>query len=628
MTRPEYLAMSAGLKPFIDFWRRRLLVERLLVVAMLAALYLPATHDPSALWVRASILVHLGLFLLWQPFMRRDGPLSHIQMLFIGVCVLVALVWFNAYLLTIWVCLIAGVVGGRVFLFETPWRKRYYLMAFLYLVNLLVMAIVPQGILHQPMQFPLFVISCLGMPMMAMLLLPLEAEQLEGPQLVDLFYAALLFMLLIAVVLGAMSFMSLGGFDYVSALVLSLLVFSSALFGLSIAWNPQSGVDGLSMYFSRHVLSIGLPVDRWLSHIAKLSLSESEPENFLRLSAQSFRQIPGVTGGAVLNATDPFTVTDDVDKRADASIESEAKPIQCAFQAAIDSGRAESFGVSTKFYIDYTDHAFQLRLYGVRPFTPLLIWHFNLLCALLSVFFLAKLRQQLLQQQTYEQVMHETGARISHDVKNLLQVLAALTAAGDQYRSQPESVTALLRRQLPVISQRLQHMLEQFSQPEQSLQWMSAQSWWSRLIISHRHSPVHFELVSRNQLATPILEGSMAKTQLPMPLFDTAAENLIANALRKHNGQRNLQIQVRLDCSDTEAPKLDVTDDGEAISQNLAQVLMRRPVTSETGGQGMGLYQLSRLAKVSGYDLALTQNRRGCVRFTLLKRSASSALTG
>lgn len=120
----------------------------------------------------------------------------------------------------------------------------------------------------------------------------------------------------------------------------------------------------------------------------------------------------------------------------------------------------------------------------------------------------------------------------------------------------------------------------------------------------------------------------MAKTHLPMPLFDTAAENLIANALRKHNDQRNLQIKVRLDCSDPEAPELDVTDDGEAISQNLAQVLMRRPVTSETGGQGMGLYQLARLAKVSGYDLALTQNRRGCVRFTLLKRSASSTLMG
>ena len=462
-----------------------------------------------------------------------------------------------------------------------------------------------------------------------MVLLPIEAEQLEGPQLVDLFYAALLFMPLLAVVLGAMSFMSLGGFDYVPALVLSLLVVSSALLGLSVAWNPQSGIDGLSMYFSKHVLSIGLPVDRWLRHIAELSLSESEPENFLRLSAQSFRQIPGVTGGAVLNATDTFTVTDDVEKRADASIESDPKPMQPAFQSAIDSGRAESFGVSSRFYIDCINHAFQLRLYGVRPFTPLLIWHFNLLCALLSEFFLAKLRQQRLQQQTYEQVMHETGARISHDVKNLLQVLAALTAAGDQYRSQPESVTALLRRQLPVISQRLQQMLEQFSHPQQSLQGLSAQSWWTRLKISHRHSSIHFELASRNQSVSPLLEDSIAKTQLPMPLFDSAAENLIGNAMRKRKEQRNLQIQVRLDCSNPEAPQLEVTDDGEAISQNMAEVLMQRPVNSESGGQGMGLYQLRRLAKVSGYELALTQNRRGCVRFTLmLMCPLSSTLTG
>lgn len=620
--------MSAGLKPFIDFLMRRLLVERLVVTAMLAALYLPAILDPSALWVSASMLVHLGLFLLWQPFMRRDGPLSRIQLLFIGICALMFVVWFNAYLLAIWVCLIAGIVGGRVFLFETPWRKRYYLMAFLYLVNLLVMAIVPQGILHQPLSFPLFVMFCLGMPMTAMVLLPIEPEQLEGPELVDLFYAALLFMLLIVVVLGAMSFMSLGGFDYVSALVLSLVVFSSALIGLSVAWNPKSGFDGLSMYFSRHVLSIGLPVDRWLSHIAELSLRESEPEEFLSLATQSFRQIPGVIGGVLLNATDPFTVAGDVDQRADASKQSNQKSTQVAFQVAIDSGRAESFGVSTRFYIDCTEHAFQLRLYGVRPFTPLLIWHFNLLCGLLSVFFLAKLRQKRLQQQNYQQVMHETGARISHDVKNLLQVLAALTAAGDQYRTQPENVSSLLLRQLPVISQRLQDMLEQFGRPQQPSQWLPAQIWWNRLKISHRHSLVQFELVSSNQSATQLLEDSIATMRLPMPLFDSAAENLIANAMHKYNHERNLQIQVRLDCSNPEAPKLDVTDDGDAISQNMAEFLMRRPVKSETGGQGMGLYQLARLANVAGYELCLTQNRGGCVRFTLLMRSPPSTLMG
>jgi sensor histidine kinase regulating citrate/malate metabolism len=113
-----------------------------------------------------------------------------------------------------------------------------------------------------------------------------------------------------------------------------------------------------------------------------------------------------------------------------------------------------------------------------------------------------------------------------------------------------------------------------------------------------------------------------------MPLFDSAAENLIANAMHKYNHERNLQIQVRLDCSNPEAPKLDVTDDGDAISQNMAEFLMRRPVKSETGGQGMGLYQLARLANVAGYELCLTHNRRGCVRFTLLMRSPPSTLMG
>ena len=184
--------------------------------------------------------------------------------------------------------------------------------------------------------------------------------------------------------------------------------------------------------------------------------------------------------------------------------------------------------------------------------------------------------------------MHETGARISHDVKNLLQVLATLTAAGDQYRTQPESVIALLGRQLPAISQRLQHMLEQFSQPNQALQELSAQAWWESLITSHKHSLIHFELVSHHVSAKLSLEDCMTATNLPMPLFDSAAENLIANALSKRKSHKNLQIWVRLDCSNPEAPRFDVTDDGEAVSQDVAEVLMRRPVISKTGGQGVG----------------------------------------
>jgi len=54
--------------------------------------------------------------------------------------------------------------------------------------------------------------------------------------------------------------------------------------------------------------------------------------------------------------------------------------------------------------------------------------------------------------------------------------------------------------------------------------------------------------------------------------------------MSKRKGQKNLQIWVRLDCSNSEAPRFDVTDDGEAVSQDVAEVLMRRSVISKTGG--------------------------------------------
>ena len=42
-----------------------------------------------------------------------------------------------------------------------------------------------------------------------------------------------------------------------------MLVIAAVLLSLSIAWNPRAGFGGLSMYFSRYLLSIGLPFEQF-----------------------------------------------------------------------------------------------------------------------------------------------------------------------------------------------------------------------------------------------------------------------------------------------------------------------------------------------------------------------------
>ena len=78
-----------------------------------------------------------------------------------------------------------------------------------------------------------------------------------------------------------------------------------------------------------------------------------------------------------------------------------------------------------------------------QTLSPSLEWHFHLLGQLLGEFYVAKVREQKLQQQTYVQAVHETGARVTHDVKNLLQSLNVLCAAAERVAEEPHCVAAL-----------------------------------------------------------------------------------------------------------------------------------------------------------------------------------------
>jgi len=52
---------------------------RLVVVAMLALLHVAVFRGVTDPWARALLLAHLGLLLLWQPFLRAEQRVSPTQ---------------------------------------------------------------------------------------------------------------------------------------------------------------------------------------------------------------------------------------------------------------------------------------------------------------------------------------------------------------------------------------------------------------------------------------------------------------------------------------------------------------------------------------------------------------------
>ena len=155
-----------------------------------------------------------------------------------------------------------------------------------YLVTLLLVWVVPSMFFGgtPALELELFVMFGLPLLFLAMAFMPTEQDTVETPQIVDFFYATLLFLLFVVLVLGTFAFMRVGNLPYATSLTYSILISAGVLLLLSLAWNPRAGFAGLSMYFSRYLLSIGLPFERWLYFLAEQSQMESRPDRFLKES--------------------------------------------------------------------------------------------------------------------------------------------------------------------------------------------------------------------------------------------------------------------------------------------------------------------------------------------------------
>ena len=544
---------------------------RLLFVAMLVLLHLTAMRGVEDTWARALMLAHFGLFILWQPFMRGEQSLSPLQLSVIALACVLALFLWNWWLMLLWLCILAGVVGGKVFLFQARWQRYFHLTVLLYLVSLLLIWVFPQLLPAFTQTQELTQFTQYGLPLLflVMLVLPTETETGETPHVVDFFYSAFLFMIIALLVLGSFAFMTLGKVNYPIALTYSLLLIAGVLLLLGLTWNPRAGFAGLSMLFSRYLLSVGLPFEKWLYFLAELSQWETQPDKFLQQACAGLGKLPWVSGGT--------------------------------WRSSAYSGE---FGQPSKNTVEYADRELQLRVYTQYSLSPALTWHFHLLGQMLGEFYLAKLREQKLQQQSYVQAVHETGARMTHDVKNLLQSLNVLCAAAEQEEASSNELQALMRRQLPVITQRLQQTLDKLRRPAiDDASLVQAQTWWRGLQRSYAGQNIEFR------------DGGVgAHASLPQELFDSAADNLIQNAVGKRKQQGNFAISVSFTCGDT--ARLEVCDAGRAVAPQIATELLRGPVPSDSG-LGIGLYQVARHAEVSGFSLALAHNADGRVSFVL-----------
>ena len=558
------------------------LSSRWLLFAMLASLHFTLWLGVDNTWARALLLTHFGLFLLWQPLWRGERELRSGGIGFIACASAMVMLWLNWWILAFWLAGLFALVGGRVFAFRTRWLRILYLTVMAYLLAVLLLWVVPYLFAAQGAHVNITLVhldniieatrglmsAVLPLFLAGILLMPAESDEAESVHAVDFFYSLLLFMLVMLLVLGSLAFMTLARVDYLPALLRTVFIMALVLLALGWLWNPRFGFTGLQPLFSRYLLNIGTPFESWLRQLAETAQHEQGSAAFLAQAVVDLAALPWLSG-----------VTWRVDK---------------------DAG---SLGKTSPHPIEIKVQDLYLTLFSKQAIAPSMLLHIHLLTELLGYFYQAKRREQHLREVTRLQAVYEMGARLTHDLKNMLQSLLALTSLAQ--RSEGE-VSPLLRRQLPALVQRIELTLSKLKIPQQENEplTLSLAAWWENLRQRHQHEAVVW-----------MCEGSVTDEKIPATMLDCVADNLIDNAINKRQHQLGISIRVTLRAQPF---SLAVCDGGSAISAPLARQLLKTIVPSENG-LGIGLYQAARWAQQLGYQMVLRENTPGTVCFELSK---------
>ncbi|HUQ27495.1 MAG TPA: hypothetical protein VM051_02830 [Usitatibacter sp.] len=550
--------------------------RRWIVLAMLLALHVALFSTPGGQLQRSWLLVHFGLFLLWQPFIAAEREIELFSGVLLFVITTVTLYFLAGWMIVAWLLIVLAILGGRVFTAQASKRNRFYLVAFAYVLTILLIHAVPGLLLavDVPEAVSQFALVATPMMLLSLIVLPMGGAQDDSRQVFDFFYAVLIFQLGGVLVLGSIAFMRLTNDHYFTSVALTVLGFGVALFVLASLWNPVRGFGGLRTYFSRYLLSVGMPFEMWMRRIAELAEEEPDAQRFLEQAFGEIAALPWMRG-AYWRSPDG------------------------------DGGRGSAEGYATRFIY----HELEVVFHTEISLSPALFLHMRLLAQVVGEFYEGKRRESALRRNSYLQAVHETGARLTHDVKNLLQSLYTLTSMAPT--GTDDRYGALLQRQLPQLSRRLRGTLDKLRTPEVATQELPipASQWCEDLRASLEGSGV-------------LLEADIdADREIPAGLFDSFVENALDNARAKVAREPHMAITVLFSC-DAQGARVRVRDTGSAVAPAVARTLFREPIERD-GSLGIGLYHAARQAQQAGYRVDLTENAKGAVCFELAPEPAS-----
>lgn len=520
----------------------------------------------------SSNIILLGLFLLWQPIWNKEQTAQLIKTLLPSLGFLI-LSYFSPYeALILFGMATLGVFGSRIL--DKNSSRGFDLLAISILTVEICIGIVPKAftsIIIQP-SFASAIESVLLAPIVFFFFSTKTAKPNIDRQNIDVLHGLLASSLIALVMLGGIVINLLYGVDYIEGLLLTLFFVVILTLGVSWFWNPSIGFSGLGVLWNRYSMSIGSPFETWINTLTTLI-----EEDYLTPSEYLQSACDHLTENEWLDGLDWVTSNHQ-----------------------ISSGKHSDYKITHSI----NDNSFVELYFQTDPGTALK-QHTQLLVRMANQFYIAKKNQDKIKTQEHFETIHHTGARLTHDIKNILQsIKASLSIIHLEPNLDTNKPFKLLDQNLTQISDRLENTLNKLKTPKlhTELQYISLNKWLYSFTNELKNKKVKIE--------------SSLKFNPPVPteLLDSALNNLISNALRKHD-VTNVKIQI---ASDHELLFISVCDDGSEINEAILKNMFKKPVSSGEG-MGIGLYQSAIMAQAFNYELDLMHNEKGKVCFSLLQ---------
>ena len=535
----------------------------LMLFSLLMAIFIGPENNLSY----SLLIIHFGLFLLWQPILKREKSFNWLNLSLLTTFILGFIFWFNLWLSAFWMLLLLSLLTGRIF--TRGIGRAAYGLAVIVLFLELILIINPDlyelPALSRQLKSPAEILL-LCLPLTLVFIPPRETQPLH----IDFIRGFSVVILTLFLCMGSVLTTFSSHTPYLQSLVITILIAASFLFATAVLWTPRAGFSGFAQLWEKYLLNIGGPFEEWISRLAAIEANTSiRPEHFLQTSIQHLISRDWICG---------------IHWKGD--------------------NQDHFSGKQSSHIVDFGDEKLKITLYAYSPIGPALLLHTKVLLNVLSFYYNAKVQEQQLIKQAHLRAIYETGAKLTHDVKNVLQSTQTMTQIVLDKDTSLNDVQIILQQQLPLLTQRLKTTLDKLTDPTKETSKVAAIStWWDQLKVRYNQRNINFS------------DNLDCDFDIPIDTYDSIIENLLENARSKRILDPNIEINVELVCHNNHA-RLTVCDSGKAMPEHLASILFTMPLDSEDGF-GIGLYQSQQQARHQNMELELYENIDGRVCFKL-----------